>query len=176
LECFARGKLVKDRLKKSRPRSIGVLNHILSLQKLYKAEATQTDFNKMLVSHFHLLKNQEIKMEHKGKRVQLFQSSKKHTCKESNKSGFFTIVCCLLKSWISKESSRIFWNLPKFHVWVHIKTNDAHQDEEQYPLKELSDILEKLFITNSVNLATRVWINSLNAMVLTGPFVSQTFT
>jgi hypothetical protein len=38
LECFARGKLVKDRLKKSRPRSIGILNHILSLQKLYTAE------------------------------------------------------------------------------------------------------------------------------------------
>jgi len=29
---------VKDRLKKSRPRSIGILNHILSLQKLYSAE------------------------------------------------------------------------------------------------------------------------------------------
>jgi hypothetical protein len=61
----------------------------------------------------------------------------------------------------------IFNKIPSFHFWIHVKTNDAHQNQEPCSCKELSAILEKLFITNSVNLALQVWINYLNAMVLT---------
>jgi hypothetical protein len=62
------------------------------------------------------------------------------TCSSRIHPAFTMANCMLLAQELDLQ--RIFWKIPSFHIWVHIKTNDAHQDKEEHPLKECCNILE----------------------------------
>lgn len=64
LEVFASGKYVKDRLKKAKPRSVGVLNHVLALKTFYSPIRPQGDMkgsgSKILADRKKMLRSMVI--------------------------------------------------------------------------------------------------------------------